>query len=390
MRKVLLAATAIMLIISSCSKDDDVQQPPAEAPKITITTPDGGFAVDNRKWLKIDPVVVSDSAATTYTWLLNNDTISTAKNLLYAFGDAGTFTLTFTAKNSAGSAQQQLTVKVTEKTYTGKVKVFDYFPAPGQFTNGLPMWETGNTEQEMIAKAEDQLNSNGMISLGGFGGYVVLGTDHTIIRKEDEYDFLLKSNAFPNWSEAGIVMVAIDANGNGLPDDEWYEIAGSDYNSTETIHGYKITYYKPDENKEQKPDGMYMLDTTYILWKDNQGQSGFLSKNVFNTGPYYPQWKGDSISFTGTLLTSKNIEDQSGNGTYFVSKPFAWGYADNVGDAEENSAIKISWAVDKNGNRVKLPGIDFIKVHTGMRAEAGWLGEISTEVTGLLDLHLKK
>ena len=391
MRKVLLAATAITLVISSCSKDDDVQQAPAEAPKVTITTPDGGFAVDNRKWLKVNPTVVSDSASTTYTWTFNNDTISTAKNLLYTFGDAGTFTLTFTAKNSAGIAEQQITVKVAEKTYTGAVKVFDYSPAPGQFINGLPGWETGNTDQEMIAKAEKELHSNGMISLGGFGGYVVLGTDHTIISsKAGEYDFQLKSNAFPNWSEAGIIMVAIDANGNGLPDDEWYEIAGSDYTSPETTHNYRITYYKPDENKEQKPDGMYMLDTTYIQWKDNQGKSGFLSKNVFNTGPYYPQWKGDSISFTGTLLTSKNIEDQSGNGTYFVSKPFAWGYADNVSDAEENAAIKISWAVDKDGKTVKLPGIDFIKVHTGMRAEAGWLGEISTEVTGLVDLHLKK
>lgn len=389
MRKVLLAATAIMLVICSCSKDEDM--PAADAPKITITTPDGGFTVDNLKWLRVNPAVTGDSATTSFTWTLNNDTISTAKDLLYVFGDAGTYTLTFSAKNSAGSAEQQIVVKVAEKTYEENgIKVLEYFPAPGQFTNGLPVWEAGNTDLEMIAKATTQLKTNGMVTLGGFGGYVVLGLDHTIMNKPDEYSFIVEGNAFTNWSEAGIITVSIDANGNGLPDDEWYEIAGSEYNSAATIHDYKITYYKPDENKEQQPDGMYQADTTYLRWKDNQGQSGYLSKNVFNMGAYYPQWKGDSISFTGTRLTSKHIVDLSGEGTNYVSPAFDWGYADNVSNTDEKAGIKISWAVDKNGKAVHLPGVDFIRVHTGMRAEAGWLGEVSTEVTGLKDLHLNK
>ncbi|MFV0220190.1 hypothetical protein OBK23_11010 [Empedobacter falsenii] len=37
---------------------------------------------------------------------------------------------------------------------------------------------------------------------------------------------------------------------------------------------------------------------------------------------------------------------------------------------------------------VKLLGIDFIKVYTATNQEAGWLGEISTEVAGAYDLHL--
>ncbi|PWV56875.1 PKD domain-containing protein [Chitinophaga sp. S165] len=389
MRRILIAATAILFVISSCKKDDETQAPQV-APEITITTPEGGFAVDNMKWLRVNPVVKSDSATTTYLWTTGGDTLSMNKNLMYVFAEAGTYTLTFSAKNSIGTSQQQITVKVAEKTYeNGIAKVYEYFPAPGQFVNSLPTWDAGDKDEQIISKAEEQLKTNGMISLGGFGGHVVVGFGHTVINKPDEYSFLVEGNGFANWAEPGIVMVSADANGNGLPDDEWYEIAGSEYKSPGTIHNYQITYYKPDENKEPTPDGMYQSDTTYIRWKDNQGKSGYISKNVFNTTSYYPQWKGDSITFTGTRLTSENIEDLSGEGTNYISPAFEFGYADNWENTAEKAAIKISWAVDKNGVPVRLPGIDFIKVYTGMRAEAGWLGEISTEVTGVKDLNLK-
>ncbi|MBW8683347.1 PKD-like domain-containing protein [Chitinophaga rhizophila] len=388
MRKVLPAALAIIIGISSCSKDEENQQP--SAPQITITFPDGGFKVDSRQWLRVQPVVTGDSATTRFLWTLNNDTVSVDKNLLYVFAEGGTYNLEFSASNNAGTTKQQVVVTVAEKSYENSIlTVFDYSPAPGQFINSMPAWEQGNTAAQVIAKAQESLNNRGMISLGGFGGYVVLGLGHTIINKPDDYSFLVKGNAFDNWSEPGIVMVSADVNGNGLPDDEWYEIAGAEYNSPETIHDYQITYYKPDEGKTPMPDGMYLSDTTYLRWKDNQGKSGYVSKNVFHAGSYYPQWKGDSISFAGTCLTNKHVGDISGEGSMFVSLPFAWGYTDNVKDDAENAAIRISWAVDKSGKTVHLPGIDFIRVHTGMRAEAGWLGEVSTEVTGLVDLNLK-
>jgi hypothetical protein len=392
MRKVLLGAAIMALIFTSCKKDD--VKTPDQKPVITITTPAGGFAVNNMQWLRISPTVTGDSTTTTFMWTLNNDTIGTTKSLLYAFEAAGSYTITFTAKNSAGTSQQQVKVTVAGKTYTNAVtKVFDFLPAPGQFVNGLPMYADGDKDSAMIAKAAAEVtkvDGSGLITLGGFGGYIVMGFDHTIINHNDQGSIIVGGNAFPNWSEPGIISVSVDANGNGLPDDEWYEIAGSEYNSPETIHGYKITYYKPDPNKVAMSDGMYMSDTTYIKWKDNQGQSGYLSKNIFNQGDYYPDWKGDSISFTGTRLTAGNIQDLSGTGTNFVSPAFSYGYSDNWTNTDDRAVIKLSWAVDSKGNYVHLPGIDFVKVATGMRAEAGWLGEISTEVTGVTDLNLSK
>lgn len=275
---------------------------------------------------------------------------------------------------------------------TNKVtKVFEYFPAPGQFTNTLPVWNKDDKDKEMAAYALTALAKEEMISLGGFGGYVVMGFDHTIKNVPGQYSFVVLGNAFDNFAEPGVISVSVDKNHNGLPDDEWYEIAGSEYNSSKTIKNYQITYYKPDENKvrEPNPDDPYVSDAKYIRWKDNMGDSGYLARNVFHDQPYYPEWKGDSITFTGTKLSAANIKNTSSDPSqpYFICPAFSWGYADNLADDDDDAKIKLDWAVDKDGKPAKLTGIDFIKVHTGQRAEAGWLGEISTEVFGVRDLN---
>ena len=62
------------------------------------------------------------------------------------------------------------------------------------------------------------------VSLGGFGGYIVVGFDHSIDNSGD-YDLGILGNSFSGSSEPGIVWVMQDENGNGLPDDTWYELA---------------------------------------------------------------------------------------------------------------------------------------------------------------------
>ena len=57
----------------------------------------------------------------------------------------------------------------------------------------------------------------------------------------------------------------------------------------------------------------------------------------------------------------------------------------NSGD---ESAIDIDWAVDADGNKVSLPGADLIRIYTGVHQQNGWIGECSTEIAGVEDLHL--
>jgi len=265
----------------------------------------------------------------------------------------------------------------TDTYINGITRVFEYFPAPGQFINALPAAIAEDTPETMRQKAEAALKDGSMISLGGFGGYVVFGFDHTIVNREGN-DFVVLGNALTTWAEPGVIMVSYDANGNGLPDDEWYEIAGSEYHKPTTMMNYAITYYKP-ETEPANPN-----EPNYIRWTDNRGQSGYLSKYSAHTQTYYPVWMGDSYTVKGTFMeaTANNLSG------VWVSPPYDWGYADNFPNNDARAQIDIDWAVDKNGNAVKLKGIDFVKVYTGNCAESGMFGEISTEVSGFIDLNL--
>jgi len=293
-------------------------------------------------------------------------------------------------------------------------RVLDFMPAVGQFTNTLPEYEEGDTQESMNRKVLEAIghNNKGMISLGGYGGYVTVGFDHTIENKPGLRDFRVLGNAFyaadhtnpdapvGGSCEPGIIRVAYDKNKNGLPDeDEWYEIAGSAHedpvqepwfemgvdngNDMGLYTDYEITYYRPakepetDEEKQQ-----------YIRWTDNQGNSGYKVKNAFHSQPYFPQWfEGDELTFRGTCLPQNGI-DESGQGSYFILYKFRYGYADNETNTNDESSIDIDWAVDDTGQKVHLPGVDFITIYTGVNQENGWLGECSTEISGVEDLHV--
>ena len=274
-------------------------------------------------------------------------------------------------------------------------KVYDFLPAPGQFVNELPEYMDGDSHEAILAKVEEQIcgdKNPGMISLGAFGGYVVFGFDHPVANVEGAYDFKIYANAFMaagssvgGSCEPGIVMVSVDANGNGLADDEWYELAGSDYGKETTIKNYSITYYKPDADKTPTADGM-ITDSTYIRWTSSEGDEGYVMKNSFHNQSYWPEWyEGETMEFVGTKLAD-NATDTSGNGSNFVLTRLDWGYADNLAN-DIDEGFKIDWAVDAEGNPKHLTHIDFVKVYTAVNQYCGWIGETSTEICGAEDLH---
>lgn len=268
-------------------------------------------------------------------------------------------------------------------------RVYEYSPAPGQFVNKLPQYETGDTPATMAKKAEKAISGDngGLITLGGFGGYVILGFDHTIDNKADKKDFAVFGNAYVDNSEPGIVMVSVDSNKNGIPDDTWYELAGSEYNSDQTIHNYEITYYKPDDSKTAVPhDNLtYVTDAEYIKWDAKEHGQGFIYKLQFHLQTYYPQWISTSeLKFKGTRLPDNvKVTDE-----IFLLNSYDWGYADNVGNNDSRAHFDIDWAVDLSGNKVKLSGVDFIKIYTGVNQFNGRIGESSTEISGVVDLHM--
>lgn len=270
-------------------------------------------------------------------------------------------------------------------------KVYEYTPAPGQFigelkTGGFTGSET--THADAITYAEKRLKQENWVSLGGFGGYIVVGFDHSIPRTENAYDFAIQANAFEGSSEPGIVWVMQDTNGDGLPNDEWYELKGSETGGSGTIQEYEITYYRPAGK------GMN------VQWTDSQGKSGHIDylSAWHQQDFYYPAWvKEDVYTLRGTRLESRNIQDpQTG---HWANQTYAWGYADNLGEdslsgdavdgSGQRNGFRICNAIHRDGTPADLKYIDFIKVQTGINAKSGWLGELSTEVCLFIDLSLE-
>lgn len=279
-------------------------------------------------------------------------------------------------------------------------RVLEFCPAPGQFVNEVPWWEEGWNADDILAEAQLNIAGTasdpmpGMISLGSFGGYVVFAFDHPVVNVEGEYDFKIFGNAIRSdrkgdggSSEPGIVMVSVDVNGNGIADDPWYELAGSEYNAATTFHNYRITYYRPEKDKvaTPDPDNSAITDDTYIRWTSNdpEAPSGYVLKNSFHRQAYWPEWSDEEeMTFEGTRLAD-NAYDYNGE---VVMKFLPWGYVDNRPNAED-PGFKLDWAVDDEGKAVRLTHADFFKVYTAINAEHGRIGEISTEVSGGQDLH---
>lgn len=265
-------------------------------------------------------------------------------------------------------------------------RVYAYTPAPGQFINEL---RTGGfdgsqtTPEAAVAYAERRLGEGTWVSLGGFGGYIVAGFDHSVDNSLG-YDLAVAGNAFDGSSEPAVVWVMQDSNGNSLPDDTWYELAGSETGKPETIQHYSVTYYRPSEPK--KP----------VLWTDSEGGSGEIDYlAAFHTQDYYyPQWvKADCYTLSGTRLEARNY-DQSGGGTMWINPHYDWGYVDNFSPIDfvpegMLNLFDITNAIDSEGNSMELKYIDFVKIQCAVNAKSGWLGELSTEVCGISDYGLK-
>lgn len=282
-------------------------------------------------------------------------------------------------------------------------RVWEYMPAPGQFVNELPEYQEGDDANMMRLKAEEAIadNNRGMITLGGWGGYVVFGFDHMITNSANKCDFVVYGNAFYSDAnnqaakqggscEPGIIQVSFDANGNGRPDDKWYELAGSEHNNQAVKYNYQLTYFRPANDHIATPSvrNNALIDTTHILWKDNHSNSGYMYQLTYHTQPYFPQWiDKDSLTFIGTRLPD-NYADLSGNGSYYVLYAYDWGYADNHPNDNPKAQLDIEWAVNEDGTPANLLGIHFVKVYTGVHQQCGWIGETSTEITGAEDINM--
>lgn len=355
------------------------------------------YHITEGRTLIIRPSAISKSEGVTFLWKLDGDEQGADTNMphfLFNSSEVGTHTLEVKATtyiNTPREVSHTFSVEVIEE---GKYRrertaastsvfseVVEYLPAPGQFIGDMK--SGGFTGEELTAEdarayAENRLRQNNWVSLGAFGGSIVVVFDHSIANNDD-YDFAIKGNSFDGSSEPGVVWVMQDENGNGLADDTWYELKGSETGLDTTYQEYEVTYYRPTSS------GMP------VAWSDNKGGSGTIDylSSFHNQPSYYPTWiTEDSYTLRGTRLEARNY-DKSGNGSMWVQPAYDWGYADNASTKDCEDAVNsfdIANAIDAMGESVELDYIDFVKVQSAVQSKSGWLGELSTEVCNFVEI----
>lgn len=385
----------VLALLAACTHD---------VPMVNLGI-DDTYYVERMSKLPLQPAFTGAE----YRWTLLRDNgadsiLATTRDYIFLARNEGVYRIAFDVIDSSTPYHHEFTVNVVheEVEYSPYIaKVLEYCPAPGQFINTMPQYEEGDSYADMLKKCEESISGKNdvLVSLGGYGGYITFSFDHTVINVEGEKDFMILGNTFYELTnpsrkggsaEPGIVMVSYDTNCNGIADDEWYELAGSEYYKPTTKHNYSIRYERPDDNKIPVPDKKgFLSDTEYIKWTDSDGIVGYIAKNIYHTQAYYPMWIDDDvIEFSGSRLPDNGV-DQSGIGSYYILYSFDWGYADNhPNEFDDLNSFDIAWAVDHSGNPVHLPGVDFIRVYTGVNQYCGWIGETSTEICRGQDLHI--
>lgn len=367
-------------------------------PAIFLAVPANGFFIVPDSTLALRPIIENGQNAT-YSWKVNDMEVSSDSLYLFSAPQNGLFELIFSARTTEGFDEIRFSVTVSEQTgnengtdppevpsgkYFRPVQdnsradwavIHEYLPAPGQFINeaGTAGFTGEKTPGEAIIYAGNRLKNNLFVSLGAFGGYIVAAFDHSVVN-DGGYNLQIEGNAHENSSEPGVVWVMQDSNGNGLPDDGWYELRGSEDHSASVTRQYSVTYFKPRQPGYP------------VHWIDNKGTTGKVDYlAAYHDQPtYYPLWIEDPYyTLTGTCLESRHYLSETGS---WISPPFDWGYVDN----DRQGLFRISDAITPDGDPIHLEFIDFVKIQTGVNGKSGWLGEISTEITMIRDYNLVK
>jgi hypothetical protein len=349
----------------------------------------GNYQVEQGKTLVLAPVRYligwnddhTPASGTTYHWAVsggNYDTDTPHNGEFFSFTpkSAGTYTVrvTVTGRNY---------VDGTPITKTAETKAVSF--APGT-VGETKTWGTGNSStlfgyhRTLRNFAPGQFTSSGSgygWSLGTIGGYAVWTDTHREV-------YGVGGNEFGTWFEPGIVWLQEDNNGNGVPDEMWYEIKGPN----DLVDKYRPYITRRYANTWWDVDGagsavLNEFDQIMrsICWADCKGRSGLMR------GGWPSDWgvTGDWATYTCTLIGDDgDISNGTGVAEGVTLTRFGL-YDEEVGhylgyvDAP-HSAFYIDSAMDAAGNRVTLTNVRFVKAQTAMFKYGGIFGEYSTEV----------
>jgi len=263
--------------------------------------------------------------------------------------------------------------------------VVEYRPAPGQFVHNPLFNDPQSALGPPSGGGTSTPNNESIMTLGGFGGYIVLAFDHTVL--DDPMNAFgvdaivfgnahwVSGNSQRHWAECATIEISLDENGNDESDDVWYLIPGS---------------HLPNP-----------LAVWRKAWLDDGAQTWAfeLPADIFSPVPLMnPNTDGVNegiygyAEYTPTLVlgdtNSDNIVDApSISAEEFYARPddpLTVGITPRSGGGD---AFDIAWAVDPaTGNAAELHGFDFVRITTGVEFDKPPFGERSAEIDAVADV----
>ena len=295
-----------------------------------------------------------------------------------------------------------------------------YLPAPGQKVNVWAFYLAEIALGSPNGGGTQLQNNDEVVTLGGFGGQIVLAFDHDVENNPANpkgLDAIVFSNAIwynsnPNqhWAEFATIEIMPELNDNNIPGDypgeKWYIIPGSDLPDpcswrTQTwddeddgypgFDGWPETY---DTNAFELFPLYQDIDPGYpVIW-------AFVNPNIEDSDPCNDNLEGawGYAEYTPTLLLGDRNSDDSTTGFGDVNDMPAELFYTIPDDpctvgidagACGGDAFDIEWAVDPcTWQAANLDSFRYIRLTTAVDVnELGALGEISAEIDAVSDVR---
>lgn len=282
--------------------------------------------------------------------------------------------------------------------------VIAFDPAPGQFVNHPAFSDPAAALGAPSGAGTATAGNTSVVSLGGFGGSIVLAFDQTV---EDHplnplgLDAIVFGNAFwvngpdRRWGEAGIIEISLDINSDGLANDPWYLIPGShlpaptpvtwqmwdSFTADPTYPPAFASWIPPGRSGVWESWGFSLPPVPFHSTPMTNPLAGAGEEAVYGYADTTP------TLLLGDLDADNLVDDPLIDPAAFYTlpdDPFLLGVSPGSGGGD---AFDIAWAIDAaTGEAAGLPGFDFIRISTGVHHVVGVLGELSAEIDAVADV----
>jgi hypothetical protein len=263
--------------------------------------------------------------------------------------------------------------------------VVEYRPAPGQFVEDDNFNDPQSALGRPVGGGTFAANNESLATLGGFGGYLVLAFDHTVLddpmnlRGMDAIVFgnahWFSGNPQRHWAECATIEISFDENGNGEADDAWFLIPGT--HLPDPLAAWRSA--RLDDGTEswafELPVGVFAAAPLV-----NPNTDG-LTEGIYGYAEYTP------TLVLGDMNADNIVDDVGVVPEAFYTRPddpLAVGITDRSGGGD---AFDIAWAIDPvTGHPAELVGFDFVRITTAVDYDELPFGERSAEIDAVADV----